>query len=277
MRHHSRLTARAAPRSGERLVRAGLSAGVRAAASRLVKAEALLRLRQADGDLSGRFRLHPARRELGADSPARRLGVANRAANRPRHGSPQATDLKIAVNVSPAQLRSSEFPRLLTRLLERERLAPQALELELTESVFLDGSKAQIRETLQQIAAMGVTLAIDDFGTGYSSLAYLRDFPFDEIKIDGSFVADIGERPGRRRHRGRGHRPRPQPAASASPPRASRPTSSWSSCASGAAMPSRAICSRGPSPPTACSGCTRPWRDGAPLPRLNRHRPRLPR
>ena len=81
------------------------------------------------------------------------------------------------------------------RALDDQHLAPQLLELELTESVFLDGNKAQIQETLRQIAAIGVTLAIDDFGTGHSSLADLRHFPFDEVKIDESFVADIGQGP----------------------------------------------------------------------------------
>ena len=62
--------------------------------------------------------------------------------------------------------------------------------------MFLDPSKEQIHETLRRLAGYGVTLAIDDFGIGYSSLAYLKHFPFDEVKIDGSFVADIGDAPG---------------------------------------------------------------------------------
>jgi diguanylate cyclase len=79
--------------------------------------------------------------------------------------------------------------------LDRAGLEPGLLELELTEAVFLDPSKEQIRK-LRRIAGLGVTLAIDDFGTGHSSLACLRHFPFDEVKIDRSFVADIGRAPG---------------------------------------------------------------------------------
>ena len=104
--------------------------------------------------------------------------------------------LKIAVNVSATQLRHSTFLEAVQTALQEAGLPPQALELELTEGVFLDASKEQIMDTLRRIAELGVTLAIDDFGTGYSSLAYLKHFPFDEVKIDASFVADIGRAPG---------------------------------------------------------------------------------
>ncbi len=113
-------------------------------------------------------------------------GAAWSAAGRP---------LKIAVNVTASQLRHAGFAAMVRRLLDDAGLAPQLLELELTESVFLDGAKGQIQEALRELSAMGVTLTIDDFGTGHSSLAALRHFPFDAVKIDGSFVADIGEDP----------------------------------------------------------------------------------
>jgi diguanylate cyclase (GGDEF)-like protein/PAS domain S-box-containing protein len=100
--------------------------------------------------------------------------------------------LKVAVNVSPAQLRQAGFAASVEDALDDCGLSPALLELELTETVFLDPSKEQILGTLRQIAQFGVTLAIDDFGTGYSSLAYLKHFPFDDVKIDSSFVADIG-------------------------------------------------------------------------------------
>ena len=103
--------------------------------------------------------------------------------------------LKTAVNVSATQLRRAEFADSVRDALDAVGLEASLLELELTESVFLDPSKEQIHDTLRRLAGYGVTLAIDDFGIGYSSLAYLKHFPFDEVKIDGSFVADIGRAP----------------------------------------------------------------------------------
>jgi diguanylate cyclase (GGDEF)-like protein len=101
--------------------------------------------------------------------------------------------LRVAVNLSAVQLRQPDFPALIERILDDSNLVPSTLELEVTESVFLDPSKLAITKTLHEVAAMGVRLAIDDFGTGYSSLAYLKHFPFDRIKIDKSLVRDIGE------------------------------------------------------------------------------------
>jgi diguanylate cyclase (GGDEF)-like protein len=100
--------------------------------------------------------------------------------------------LRVAVNLSAVQLRQPDFATLIERVLDDSHLVASALELEITESVFLDPSKVAITRTLHEVAEMGVHLAIDDFGTGYSSLAYLKHFPFDRIKIDKSFVRDIG-------------------------------------------------------------------------------------
>jgi diguanylate cyclase (GGDEF)-like protein/PAS domain S-box-containing protein len=100
--------------------------------------------------------------------------------------------LRLAVNLSAVQLRQADFAAVMERILDDSHLVASALELEVTESVFLDPSKMAITKTLHEVAEMGVQLAIDDFGTGYSSLAYLKHFPFDRIKIDRSFVRDIG-------------------------------------------------------------------------------------
>jgi diguanylate cyclase (GGDEF)-like protein/PAS domain S-box-containing protein len=102
------------------------------------------------------------------------------------------SDLRMSVNVSVTQLHQPDFAELVERVIATTGLVPSALELEITEGVFLDASKPAIVQTLDRIAAMGVHLAIDDFGTGFSSLGYLNRFQFDRIKIDKSFVRGIG-------------------------------------------------------------------------------------
>ena len=100
--------------------------------------------------------------------------------------------VEIAVNLSAAQLRQQEIVALVGRTLADTGLPPEALELELTESLFVDPSEVGLRRALERIAEMGIQLAIDDFGTGYSSLAYLKRLPFSKIKIDRSFLGGIG-------------------------------------------------------------------------------------
>ncbi|BCX17412.1 MAG: hypothetical protein KatS3mg117_1094 [Geminicoccaceae bacterium] len=100
--------------------------------------------------------------------------------------------VRVAVNVSAAQLRQRDLPALLRRLLAETGVPPHLLELEVTESLFVDPSQITIRRCLDSVAAMGVSLAIDDFGTGYSSLACLKRLPVDRIKIDKSFLREIG-------------------------------------------------------------------------------------
>ncbi|WP_137172671.1 EAL domain-containing protein [Massilia sp. HP4] len=98
----------------------------------------------------------------------------------------------IAVNLSPVQFKSSELVSMVALALADSGLAAARLELEITESVLLDNSDGNIR-TLKALKKLGVRISLDDFGTGYSSLSYLRSFPFDKIKIDKSFVQEIGE------------------------------------------------------------------------------------
>lgn len=96
-------------------------------------------------------------------------------------------DLRIAVNVSAAQFHQSDICDYVQKVLKDTGLQPHNLELEVTESVFMDDIEHTI-ETLKSLHSMGVELAIDDFGTGYSSLSYLRQFPIDRLKIDQSFI-----------------------------------------------------------------------------------------
>jgi len=101
-------------------------------------------------------------------------------------------DVVMAINISAAQLRQQDLPEIVTAALAQNGLAADRLELELTESLFVDPSELMMRRSLDQLAEMGVGLAIDDFGTGYSSLAYLKRLPVQKIKIDKSFTQGIG-------------------------------------------------------------------------------------
>ncbi|WP_075183098.1 EAL domain-containing protein [Pantoea sp. 1.19] len=98
----------------------------------------------------------------------------------------------VAVNLSPLQFKNSGLIAVVESALRESGLAPERLEIEITESVLLDNTLQNLR-TLQGLKALGVRIALDDFGTGYSSLGYLRTFPFDKIKIDKSFINDMQE------------------------------------------------------------------------------------
>ena len=100
--------------------------------------------------------------------------------------------LKVAINVSPVQFKSSGLALRVVEALGKSGLAPNRLELEITEAVLIRDDDAALA-ILHQLRAIGVRIALDDFGTGYSSLSYLQRFPFDKIKIDRCFVSDIAE------------------------------------------------------------------------------------
>lgn len=95
--------------------------------------------------------------------------------------------LKIAVNVSSVQLVRGNLITTLVQALAASGIAHERVEIEITESVFLENSEQSL-DTLRQLRALGVRIALDDFGTGFSALGYLLAFPFDKIKIDGTFI-----------------------------------------------------------------------------------------
>lgn len=101
--------------------------------------------------------------------------------------------LRIAVNVSAVQLKSGGFARNVISALAFSGVPAGRLELEITETVLMDESETVLK-TLRQLRELGIRIALDDFGTGYSSLGYLRRFPVDKIKIDRSFIHDLGNR-----------------------------------------------------------------------------------
>jgi diguanylate cyclase (GGDEF)-like protein len=101
-------------------------------------------------------------------------------------------NLKIAVNLSPAQFRSPGLFEVIADALSASGLKPERLELEITETILLQDGDTTLA-TLYRLRELGVRIAMDDFGTGYSSLSYLQSFPFDKIKIDRSFIKNIAD------------------------------------------------------------------------------------
>jgi EAL domain-containing protein (putative c-di-GMP-specific phosphodiesterase class I) len=98
---------------------------------------------------------------------------------------------RMSVNISALHFRHRDFVEMVTGSMDQAGIDPGALELELTESVVMQDADATVAK-LTALRRKGVGLAIDDFGTGYSSLSYLKRFPLDRLKIDQSFVRDIG-------------------------------------------------------------------------------------
>jgi diguanylate cyclase (GGDEF)-like protein len=103
-------------------------------------------------------------------------------------------DITLAINISPVQFRCENLISVVTHALATSGLAPERLELEITEAILLENTEATL-ETLNRLRSFGIRIAMDDFGTGYSSLSYLQKFPFDKIKIDGSFVSGLSDAP----------------------------------------------------------------------------------
>ncbi|UCI25153.1 putative bifunctional diguanylate cyclase/phosphodiesterase [Mesorhizobium sp. B2-8-5] len=156
---------------------------------RIVGAEALMRWRSPSRGLVSPENFIPVAEETGlivqlGDWALRK--ACNVAANWP-------PDMRMAVNVSAAQIKSGGFARSVIAALAFSGLPANRLELEITETVMMDESDAVLK-TLSQLRGLGVRIALDDFGTGYSSLGYLRRFPVDKIKIDRSFTSDLDKR-----------------------------------------------------------------------------------
>lgn len=102
--------------------------------------------------------------------------------------------IQVAVNVSSMQFMRDQFVDEVVEVLNRTGLKPELLQLELTESVMLSGMHRAL-ETMNRLKELGVSFAIDDFGTGYSCLSYLRSLPFEALKIDRSFIQELGLKP----------------------------------------------------------------------------------
>ena len=117
--------------------------------------------------------------------------ILETAANEAVSWSPE---LKIAVNLSPAQMEVDGVVAEIAAILKRSGLPPERLEVEVTEGMLIKDTVRGVR-LLTDLRALGVSVAMDDFGTGYSSLNYFRTFPFDKVKIDQSFIRDMANNP----------------------------------------------------------------------------------
>jgi EAL domain-containing protein (putative c-di-GMP-specific phosphodiesterase class I) len=111
-----------------------------------------------------------------------------------REAASWPTSLRIAVNLSPAQFRHGDLPALVHSVLFDTGLAANRLEIEITEGVLISDFSRAI-SILRRLKTLGVRIAMDDFGTGYASLSYLQAFPFDKIKIDRGFIANLDRNP----------------------------------------------------------------------------------
>ena len=164
------------------------------ATGRMVGAEALIRWRHPDLGLVSPARFIPVAEETGLIVP---IGdwvlreACREAAKWQRAGWQQPL---VAVNLSALQFKRGDIERSVIDALEAAGLEPQMLELELTESILISDTE-NVLATVKRLKAMGVRLSIDDFGTGYSSLSYLRRFEVDKLKVDQSFVRDLGSHP----------------------------------------------------------------------------------
>jgi len=107
----------------------------------------------------------------------------------------EGLEFPIAVNLSPRQFRQQDLPATIARLLEQTGVPAHCLELEITESTFID-DPAAVAADIANLRQLGVAISIDDFGTGFASLNYIRRFNFDVLKIDRSFIEGIPNEPG---------------------------------------------------------------------------------
>ena len=156
-------------------------------AQAVVGFEALLRWRHPSRGLVPPDQFIPLAEEIGAIVPIGEWALLTACIT--AAGWPDG--LKVAVNLSPVQFKSSNLVAAVSAALSSSGLSPSRLELEITETVMLQDTAATLA-TLHELHALGVSIAMDDFGTGYSSLGYLHRFPFDRIKIDQSFVRELG-------------------------------------------------------------------------------------
>jgi diguanylate cyclase (GGDEF)-like protein/PAS domain S-box-containing protein len=155
----------------------------------LTSVEALIRWQHPEMGLLSPAKFIPLAEHRGLIVPIGRW-VLNEAIRQAREWLDAGIRVPVAVNLSAMQFKQKDLVEDIAARLAEHQLPGELLELELTESLFLEDASAA-GKTLGRLKDLGVTLAIDDFGTGYSSLAYLKRYPIDKVKIDRSFIRDI--------------------------------------------------------------------------------------
>jgi diguanylate cyclase (GGDEF)-like protein/PAS domain S-box-containing protein len=163
---------------------------VNLASGKMTSAEALIRWNDPRTGLVPPFQFIPILEETGLIHEVGRWALCKAIEEYLRWRAADLPAVRVAVNVSPLQLRHRGFIAEIEQVIGIDPFAAGGLELEITESLIMEDVKHSIA-TLQAIRAMGVTIAIDDFGTGFSSLAYLAKLPVDTLKIDRSFVVNM--------------------------------------------------------------------------------------
>ena len=164
-----------------------------AQSGRIVGVEALVRWLPAKGGIIPPDEFIPIAEETGLINELGRL-VLERGCYQAKQWFDEGNPVRMAINVSAHQFRQLDFTQVVADVLQQCGLAPELLELELTESVIMSDAEENIARLIE-LKALGVSLAVDDFGTGYSSLSYLKRFPIDILKIDRSFMCDVNSAP----------------------------------------------------------------------------------
>ena len=164
-------------------------------AGRILSAEVLLRWQHPEQGLISPLQFIPMAEETGMIVPIGRWVLESACRQiKAWEADPLARHVTLAVNVSPRQFHQPDFVEQVFAVLEATPIDPGRLKLELTESLVLD-NVADAIDKMQALKAIGVSFSMDDFGTGYSSLANLSQLPLDQVKIDQSFVGNIGVTP----------------------------------------------------------------------------------
>ena len=159
---------------------------------RIVGVEALMRWRHPALGMVSPAQFIPIAEETGLIEPIGRWALERACADAVAWRALGLPALQMAVNLSPRQLGSRGIINDIRSILDSTGLAPELLELEITEGAMMKNPEHAVK-LLEDVRAMGVGLAIDDFGTGYSSLSYLRRFPLSTVKIDRAFINDVSE------------------------------------------------------------------------------------